>query len=425
MNELFLHFVWKYQLLDHSKLLTANGEKVTIINAGTHNINSGPDFSFAKTEIGTTLWAGNIEIHLKASDWFKHKHQQDKKYDNIILHVVYENDLSEEQSKELNFPMLELKNVIQPTLINNYKNILLHKGYIPCEKLIHSMDDFRFKSGLTSLAVEKLQEKSILIEERLKRNNISWEETFYQLVARCYGLKINANAFEKLAESLPLKIIAKHKNNLLQIEALLFGQAGFLYHGLKDEYGKQLLKEYLFLKEKYHLKPMKKEEWHFLRLRPAAFPTIRIAQFSMFLHQSVHLFSKIKEIENIKQLEKLFESSASDYWQTHYRFDTTSKYKTKLLGKTTIHLILINSVIPVLFSYGMLTQNDEFKEKALNLLEQLPSESNAVLKKWAEIRHTSKNSLESQALLQLKKNYCDKKQCLNCHVGTFLLRKIK
>jgi hypothetical protein len=425
MYESFLHFVWKYQLLDHSRLLTANGEKVTIINAGTHNTNSGPDFSLAKVKIDSTLWAGNIEIHPKASDWFKHKHQYDKKYDNIILHVVYENDLSEKQSAALNFPLLELKGAIQPTLINNYKSILQHKGWIPCEKLIHSMDGFRFKSGLTSLAVERLYAKSILIEEKLRQNNNSWEETFYQLVARSYGLKINSEPFEKLSESLPMKIIGKHKNNLLQIEALLFGQAGFLHHGMNDDYGKQLLGEYLFLHEKYQIKPLKKEEWHFLRLRPASFPTVRIAQFATFLHQSVHLFSRIKEIETVKQLEKLFESGVSEYWHTHYRFNNDSKYYPKKLGTKTIHLILINSVVPVLFAYGNATANDVLKERALNLLEQIPAEANAIIKRWAELKHNARNAFDTQALLQLKNEYCDNKQCLNCHVGIFLLRKIK
>jgi hypothetical protein len=408
MTESFLHFVWQYQLLNHSALLTSTGEKIEIIHPGTHNTNSGPDFSLAKIKIGDTLWAGNVEIHLKTSDWKKHKHHYDKKYDNVVLHVVYEHDKLEDD----NLPILEIKNAIQPSLVNNYKKIIEHKGWIPCEKLIGSMDNFRFISGLTSLAVERLTQKSFLIHEKLNQNNNSWEETFYQSVAHTYGLKINADSFEKLAESLPLKIIGKHKNSLLQIEALLFGQAGFLHHGMKDDYGNTLLSEYLFLREKYQLKPLKKEEWHFLRLRPSSFPTVRIAQFATFLHQSVHLFSRIKEIENVKQLQKLFESGVSEYYP-------------KKLGTKTIHLILINSVVPVLFAYGNATANDILKERALNLLEQIPAEFNAIIKKWAELKHNARNALDTQALLQLKNEYCDKKLCLNCHVGTFLLRKIK
>jgi hypothetical protein len=423
MNEAFLHFVWQYQLINHQLLYTAQEEKVSVINSGTHNTNSGPDFSLAKIKIGNTVWAGNIEIHVNASDWFKHKHENDKKYDNIILHVVYENDLNITQQQKFNFPIIELKHAILPSLLKNYKNILQHKGWIPCEKSIHAIDNFRFKNGLTGLAVERLLSKSFSVNERLKKNNSSWEETFYHLVARSYGLKINADTFEKLSVSVPLKIIGKHKSNLFQVEALLFGQAGFLSYELKDDYAVRLTKEYLFLKEKYNLQPMRKEAWHFLRLRPASFPTIRIAQFATFLHKSVHLFSAIKNIENVKSLEKLFESGVSEYWKTHYVFDKISKPSEKELGKKTIHLILTNSVVPVLFSYGNAVADDEIKERALNLLEQLPAESNAIINKWTDLKYKPNSTLESQALIQLKNEYCDKKQCLNCYVGTYLLKK--
>jgi len=227
MSEDFLHFIWQYQLLNHSELKTVTGEVVKVLHQGTHNKNSGPDFSLAKINISNTTWVGNIEIHVRTSDWFKHHHEKDPKYDNIILHVVFENDVVDDVSNKMNFPLVELKNIISPQLLPKYKSILLHKGKIACEKMIGDIDIFRFKTGLNRLAFERLATKSEKVIEQLKYNNDSWEETMYQLVARSFGLKVNADAFEKLATSIPLKIIGKHKNNLLQIEALLFGQAGF------------------------------------------------------------------------------------------------------------------------------------------------------------------------------------------------------
>jgi hypothetical protein len=411
--------VWQYGLFNHARLVTTSGEITTVVHPGTYNTNSGPDFLMAKIYIGNTLWVGNIEIHLKTSDWKKHHHHHDNKYDNVILHVVYEHDTSTESQ---NVSVIELRNIIDASLMHRYKKIMEHKGWIPCEKIIQDIDYFRFKSGLVSLAVERLQKKTDNIIRKFNQNNNSWEETLYHSIAYAYGLKINADAFEKLACSVLLKIIGKHKNNLMQIEALLFGQAGLLNSPLHDEYAIQLKNEFTFLKEKYQLKPMQAHEWHFLRLRPAAFPTVRIAQFAMFLHQSVHLFSKIKEINHIKTLEKLFESGASPYWKSHYRFDAPSTSTNKSLGTTTIRLIIINSIIPVLFAYGITTGNDEIKERALSLLEQLPAELNAIIRKWSALKHTPENALESQALIELKNNYCDKKQCLKCHVGTYLLK---
>jgi hypothetical protein len=423
MSEDFLHFIWQYQLLNHSELKTVTGEVVKVLHQGTHNKNSGPDFSLAKINISNTTWVGNIEIHVRTSDWFKHHHEKDPKYDNIILHVVFENDVVDDVSNKMNFPLVELKNIISPQLLPKYKSILLHKGKIACEKMIGDIDIFRFKTGLNRLAFERLATKSEKVIEQLKYNNDSWEETMYQLVARSFGLKVNADAFEKLATSIPLKIIGKHKNNLLQIEALLFGQAGFLNENINDEYGVALQKEYKFLAAKYSLKPMQQHEWHFLRLRPAAFPTIRIALFAMLLHNSVHLFSKTKEQINYQSFQKLFSTKTSAYWETHYRFDTISEKRNKTLGKDAVLLIVLNSIIPVLFAYGLFTDNENIREQVLQVLETLPPEKNNIIKEWQELKYAAENALESQALIQLKNEYCSKKQCLNCHVGTYLLKR--
>jgi hypothetical protein len=423
ITEDFLHFVWQYQLVNYAELKTLKGESIQVIQAGTHNKNSGPDFSLAKIIIDNTTWAGNIEIHIKTSDWFKHKHQHNKKYENIILHIVYEHDVDDASLAKMNFPVAEIKKLIPVALSEKYKSIIQHKGKIPCEHLIGDIDTFRFKSGLNRLAFERLQIKSDKVFDLLKVNKDSWEETMYQLVARSFGLKINAETFEKLAQRLPLKIIGKHKNNLLQIEALLFGTAGLLHNDLNDDYGIALHKEFQFLKAKYNLQPLEKHEWHFLRLRPAAFPTIRLSQFAMLLFQNVHLFSKIKENMAYKNIQQFFKINVSTYWQQHYVFDTLSEKRNKSLGNSTVDLIMLNSIVPVMFAYGLYTDNETIKEKAVNLLESITAESNSIIKEWAALKYQAENALESQALLQLKNEYCNKKRCLNCHVGTFVLKR--
>lgn len=423
ITEEFLHFIWQYQLINHSVFKTLKGEYVQVLQAGTHNKNSGPDFSLAKIKINNTLWAGNIEIHIKTSDWLKHKHQHDMKYENLILHVVYENDLPEADLQQFNFPVAEIKGLIDTNLSEKYKNIIQHKGKIPCEQLIGDIDTFRFKSGLNRLAVERLQTKAEKVMAMLQANNNSWEETMYQCVARAFGLKINAEPFEKLAKQLPLKIIGKHKNNFNQIEALLFGTAGMLHDNLKDEYGKSLYKEFQFLKAKYSLQPLEKHEWHFLRLRPAAFPTIRLAQFAKLLFDSVHLFSKIKTNAEYKNIQHLFKVNVSDYWLTHYTFDTVSEKRNKSLGSNAIDLIILNAIVPVLFAYGQHTGSEAIKENALQLLGNISAENNSIIKDWTTLKHAAENALESQALIQLRNEYCNKKRCLNCHVGTYVLKR--
>lgn len=420
MDEKLLQFIWRYQLIDPARLFTTAGEQVKIFHPGVHNIDTGPDFSMAKVCIGDTVWVGHVEIHLKTSYWKKHHHDHDPKYRNVTLHVVYEHDCEIQQ----NIPVIELRDVINSSIIDQYRNIMYHKGWIPCERLIGAIDDFRFRNGLPALAVERLHQKAERVLQRLRINQHNWEETLYHSVAYAYGLKINADTFEKLAQSLPLTIIARHKNNLQQIEAMLFGQAGFLQPTLKDDYSRALSKEYAFLRKKYRLQPLQVHEWQFFRLRPLAFPTVRIAQFAHFLYHSVHLFSKIKELTNITDLEKLFQTGVSNYWHEHYRFDELSVRSDKRLGKTTIRLILINSIIPALFAYGQYLNDASLRERALGLLEQLPPETNAMLHKWASLRYAPKNALESQAMLELKHNYCDRKRCLHCHVGTHLLRTV-
>lgn len=417
MNEELLYYIWQQKLFHHAGLQTSTGEPLVIVHSGMRNYDSGPDFSQARVRINNDLLVGNVELHVRSSDWEKHKHQKDKAYSNVILHVVFENDAQPNQ-----LATLELRNRIEPKFFDTYKMLMAARNWIPCESQIKTVDALYIKSGLHRLLIERMEQKTLEIAERHARNKHSWEETFYQTTARNFGLKINADVFERLAQSLPLRVVAKHKNSLLQIEALLFGQAGFLSKEYSDEYPNQLKKEYLFLQKKYALQPLDAHLWKFMRLRPPGFPTIRIAQFAMLLHRSAHLFSKILDAQRAKQITKMFEAEPSEYWLTHYRFDAPSPKKKKLPGRDFLQGLLINAVAPTLFIYGKSKGDAAIRERALEILEQLPAEKNSIISKWGGAGVSCHSAYESQALLQLKSNYCSRKQCLKCYIGSRLLK---
>ena len=419
MSEDLLYYIWQKKLFNTADLKTTGGEPISIAHSGIRNDDSGPDFTHSKIRINGDLLAGNVEIHVKSSDWEKHRHHHDKAYSNVILHVVYQDD-----AKHLSpaLPTLELIDKIDERFINRYRLLMDSAAWIPCESHIKQIDEFTISSGLHRMLIERLEQKTSAILERLAKNKNSWEETFYQLTARNFGLKANADTFEALAKSLPLKIIAKHKNSLPQIEALLFGQAGMLDAAFNDEYPNALKKEYQFLRQKYNLNPLQVHLWKFMRLRPASFPTVRIAQFAMLLYQATHLFSKMLEAENIKRLSLLFQPTPSDYWLTRYRFDIPSISKKKPLGDDFINTLIINAAIPVMFVYGKSHDNIVMQDKVLGFLEQLPSEKNKIISGWKNMGVSSRSAYDSQALLQLKNMYCDLKKCLHCHIGSKILR---
>jgi hypothetical protein len=423
MTEELLHYIWKYKLLE-PQLKLVTGEDCQIIETGLHNKHSGPDFFNARIKIGDTLWAGNVEIHVNASDWHNHGHQNDHAYDNIILHVVYNNDRVIRRNKNESLPTLEIKNRFDEKLIKRYEEIMNHLGWIPCEKLISDVKRFTLNNWLDRLMIERLEIKAAVIENRLAQNNQNWEETLYQMVCRNFGFKVNAEPFEILARSVPYNILKKHRDNLFQIESILFGQAGFLSTKYRHEYPIRLLKEYSFLREKYSLAPMEKHLWRFMRLRPSNFPTIRIAQLSVLLSGTSHLFSKIIESESINEFVSYFDICASEYWDTHYNFGKSSTKKNKKLGKSAVFLILVNTVIPFLFLYGRSRNNQMMIDRALKLLDQLPGESNVITRKWKELGIGSQSAFTSQALIELYNLYCSPKKCLDCAVGNELLRQI-
>jgi hypothetical protein len=424
MSEDFFHHIWKYRLFDQLELKTTEGEQVEILKPGNHNYDSGPDFFNGKIKIDSTVWAGNIEVHINSSDWKKHLHQHDKAYDNIILHVVNNADVVLYRSSGEVIPTIEIKDRIHERLYLKYLDFNSCEGSIPCEKQIAKVPSFIINSTLDKLLLERLERKSLEIINSLSLNNNNWEETFYQQLARNFGFKTNAEPFELLAKSLPSIVLRKHKSSLLQLEAMLFGQSGMLFEHFEDKYPQQLQNEYAFLKQKFKLQPIEKHLWKYLRLRPINFPTIRIAQFANLIFSSDHLFSEILEIEDAALIKKIMNVSVSEYWETHFVFDKTSIKKTKHLGDEAINNIIVNTVVPFLFVYGKQKNNELYINKAISLLETTAGEGNTIIQKWSSLGLSTKTAAETQALLQLKNEYCSHKKCLSCSIGNYLLKKV-
>jgi hypothetical protein len=422
MTEEFLHHIWKFKLFDQSELLTTDNEIVEIVKAGDHNFDSGPDFFNAKIKIGNTLWAGNVEVHINASDWKKHNHQKDKAYDNIILHVVNNSDVNLNRTSGEKIPTIEIKNRIDRKLLHNYLKFKSGHNWIPCEKQIETVPSLIIQNTMDKLILERLERKSNAIVNSLKLNQNNWEETFYQLLARNFGFKTNSEPFELLAKSLPSLVLSKHKSSLLQIEALLYGQAGMLNKHFEDSYPQKLQNEYVFLKQKFRLSSMDDHLWKFLRLRPVNFPTVRIAQFANLIFNSSHLFSKILETEDCKSLKKLLNVSVSDYWKTHYLFDKETPLKLKNLGEDGVNNIIVNTIIPFLFVYGKQKADERYVVRALSFLEETSAETNSIITKWKKLKLPVNNSYATQALLQLKNEYCAEKKCLKCNIGNYLIK---
>ncbi len=418
MTEEFLHYVWKLRLFTNK---TIDNEIFEVVSIGEHNHDAGPDFFNAKIKIGNTVWAGNVEIHVNSSDWHKHNHDIDAAYDNVILQLVNKNDATVTRTNGSDIPTLVLE--YPETLFMNYSQLLENSKqlWISCENDLQKVDSFVISFWLNQLLVERLESKANQIQIVLEQNQNNWEETFYQLLARNFGFKTNALPFEMLAKSLPINYLAKHKNSLLQLEALLFGQAGFLNEA-SDEYSQSLQKEYQFLQQKFNLIPLEKHLWKFARMRPYNFPTVRIAQFAALIHHSSALFSKTLGSNEIKQIYSLFQIKPSEYWLQHFNFGKTSIASDKHITDDIINNLIINTLIPFLFVYGTRKGDESYKQKALNFLEELPAESNSLISNWQKIGVNCNNAYDSQALLQLKNEYCAKNRCIHCQIGSKLIQ---
>ncbi len=421
-SEAILHFIWKYKFFNPLGLRTFVGETLQIIATGIHNMDAGPDFHQSKIKIGETIWAGNVEIHLKSSDWLKHHHDVDKAYDNVILHVVWENDIDIERTDQTLIPVLELKNIIAKKIIENYDQLKQNNYWIPCENQLPNVDDFIKQQTLDRMMMERLEDKANIINEIYQLNNGNWEDTFYITLAKSFGFKVNSLPFEILAKQLPQNILAKHKNNPLQIESLIFGVSGLLDRKFTDDYPNQLKTEFDFLQKKYQLKNLDASLWKFSKTRPDNFPTIRLSQFAALVIKSSHLFSQIIAIKNQTDYIKLFEDlSINNYWEKHFVFDKVVDEKSVNLGKSSIEIILINTIAPLLFFYGKQIGDKKFIDRALEILENIKPESNIFTKGFKERGLSVQNSFDSQAVIHLKKNYCDQKKCLNCGIGLKIL----
>jgi hypothetical protein len=416
MKEEFLHFIWKYKLYQVDSLFTGEGEPLQIVNPGRHNTHAGPDFFDARIRIGETLWAGNIEIHLRASDWNKHGHQNDPVYRNTILHVVAINDtqIFNDLDSEVTVFVIKWPKWIE----ENYERLIKSHDWIGCASLLYQVDPFRIKFFLNGVVIERLKQKIDTISNMLTETKEDWGETFYCMLARSFGLKENALPFEMVARSLPQSVLARHHDSLFQIEALLFGQAGLLGEELfGDAYYLELRKEYRFLAMKYGLKPIAGHLWKFMRMHPGNFPTIRLAQFAMLIYRSKGLFTAVMEANNLEDLKRLFTVTASEYWDNHYSFNKPSVNRKKVFGDQFFSLIVINVVVPFYFLFGDNQNKLILKDRALDILEQMPAENNSAINRWAEAGIVAANALESQSLLQLQRNYCEPRKCLDCTIG--------
>ena len=422
MKEEFLHYLWRFRLIQ-SPLQTTKNEKIEVLNPGLYNTDAGPDFVQAKVKIGDTLWVGNIELHIKASDWNSHSHQQDKAYNTTILHVVYmyDTDIHLENGEEV--PCLELKDRFKMELLEKYEGFLKSKKWIPCSGQLAEFPKMNLTALYSRMSIERLEDKTQVILDRLEKNKNDWEETFYQVLASGFGLKVNKDIFLRLAESLPLNKVLRQQANLFQIEALLFGQAGLLQmQPFTDEYPRSLLKEYTYLARKYQLNHLPGHLWKYLRLRPSNFPTIRISQFAALVFSQQNLFSKIIEIESIEQLLDFLKISASTYWTNHYVWDKPTASSLKKISNERINLLLINVIIQFIFLYGKQRKEDDLVESSLRLLNLIPAENNRWTKCFAGEGLDLNTAFETQALLQLKTKYCDLKRCLYCPIGFYLLK---
>ena len=419
-----LHYIWKFRLYNQHNLSTADGSPIQIISTGNQHHHAGPDFQNAKIKIGETLWAGNVEIHLRASDWMRHEHSQDASYNNVILHVVYKNDLEILNQQGLKMPVLVLEDRIEDALLLRYQNLLYAEQVsFPCEKTIHHVDEFTIKNWLDRMLIERLEEKSAQVLEKVTFLKGNWEEAFYQTLAANFGFKVNTLPFELLAKALPLNILAKHTHNLLQTEALIFGQAGFLNDPSEDLYVLSLQKEYRFLQQKYGLKPIETHLWKFLRLRPPNFPTIRLAQFAVLMHQQNRFLAEILKAENAATINAVFTGiNPSNYWTNHYQFNKESKPSSKKLGQASAENILINTVAVFLFAYAKENRSEKHHERALQLLKNLPCENNFIISNFIEAGVKLETAGNSQAIIELYNHYCSKKRCLACGIGNKLLK---
>ncbi len=421
MQEDFIHYLWKHKKFNVTKIETTEKEPISILSVGTHNFNTGPDFFAAQLKIGEQLWAGNVEIHKKSSDWFVHNHEKDPNYDNVILHIVWEHDIEVHRKDSTLIPTLELKDYVNPEALNGYKKLFnTNQKWINCDTSFNTIDSFLMSNWLERLYFERLERKSIEIYELLELSKNDWEGVLFKSLAKNFGLKVNGDSFFSLANSFDFSIVRKLHSKPMVLEALFYGQGKLLEDVNEIPYFIQLKKEYQFLQQKFNVSNEVVLPIQFFRLRPLNFPTIRLSQLSMLYHKTPNLFSEIIEAETLDELYAIFNVEASLFWETHYTFNKESKRIKKRLSKAFIDLLLINTIIPIKYSYAK-QQGKAIDDTLINLINKIASEKNSIVDKFNNLKKVSKSALQSQALIQLKTEYCDKNKCLQCAIGNSIL----
>ena len=429
--EQLLHYCWKHRMLPLGELYTTDGEPVEVVDPGLHNRNSGPDFFNAKIRINGTMWVGNVEIHDRSTDWYAHGHQKDSAYDNVVLHVVGTADGDVETSDGKRLPQLELP--VPAAVSDNYQQLMQTDQYPPCYRIIPRLSGLTVHAWMAALQTERLEQKTEAIEQRARQTGGDWEQAYFTTMARNYGFGINGDAFEQWAGAIPPMAIGKHRDDLFQIEAIFLGQDGLLdpasvplrhrAEAEADDYFRRLGNEYRYLAHKFGLQPMDWKRWRFLRLRPQNFPHIRIAQLARLYYERRTSLSQLTACTTIDQLRRLLDTRVTPYWETHYTFGNESERNEKRLSAASVDLLVINTAVPVLFAYGRHTRKEELCDRAFDLLEQLKPEQNHIVRMWRECGMEVRTAGDSQALIQLKHNYCDRRDCLRCRIGYEYLKK--
>ena len=421
MKEDFLHYIWKFKKFDSLNLKSVQGELITILKTGDYLELAGPDFFNAHIEIGNQKWAGNVEIHLKSSDWYLHNHEKDPAYKNVILHVVWENDTAIFRENNTEIPVLVLKDYVSKEIIENYKALVSQKTWIYCERQLKDIDRFVFKNWQERLFFERLERKSKFIAQLLEETNQDWEAVLFCLLTKNFGLNTNGNSFLQISMAIPFSVIRKESFEIENLESLLFGTAGLLEVEKEDVYYKDLKFRYFYLLHKYQIEKTYTEPLQFFKLRPDNFPTIRLSQLAALYHKHQNLFSKIIELKSVDAVYRLLSVSASSYWQNHYQFDKESPKKSKTLSKSFIDLLIINTIIPLQFTYSNI-MGESISEDLIDFMNEVASEKNVIIDKFNSFGIQSKTAFESQTLLELKNEYCERKSCLKCAIGLELLK---
>jgi hypothetical protein len=424
MQESLLHYIWQFQYFDHANLQTTSGENIIVFHPGFRNTDAGPDFSNARVKIGSLEWIGNVEIHIHSSGWNDHKHTADPAYENVVLHVVWKDDAPVKRKDNTPIPTFELQGRVHDSLILRYNKLLLNPETIPCSASIAQIRPITTLAMMEKALMARLESKAKMIIETFHKNNNDWEETCFQMISRNFGFKVNSEPLMALAKSVPYKFLIKHGDNLTQVEALLFGQAGFLDDETDESYFKLLKREYLFLSQKFKLqdKKLTKAQWKFLRLRPANFPTIRVAQLAGLLYTQRNIFSRLMECKAYGDLTRLLSARQSEYWQHHYLFGKPIDAEISALGKMSIDSLIINTVVPLMVAYGKSRDDQQLVDRAVGILQEVKTEENSIVKKWSTLGIRSGTAFDSQALIELHNNFCLRRKCLDCSIGSSLIR---